>query len=168
MSHDSTHERRRNAPLELKVRNRGFLDQGLGGALLLVGLVIVAIVVGVRAGWQYGAMSAVLLALSAWRCFLPVVFEFGPLGIAERTPWRRTRRIAWNEMGRIDFLNGGLLITVNPNQPLGALRSVYIRYVGNREALERLVHTYVQTSIPPAAAEPIAAGVSTTDYSIDG
>lgn len=97
-----------------------------------------------KAGWIAAGLSGLVLLVAGWRAFTPVVFEFGPLGVAQRVPGRRTRRIAWSEMGRVEFLSRGLLITVDPEQPLGSLRSVYICYAGHRARLEQVVATYTQ------------------------
>lgn len=161
----STQTRQRNAPLELTIRNRGLVDHGASGAYLILLVIVVSGVVGWFVNPWAGLLAAALLIAVSWRSFTPVVFEFGPLGVAQKIAGRKPRRIAWTEMGRVEFLDRGLLITVDPEQPLGSLRSVYVCYCGQRAQLEQLVSTYVRAQQQRA---PVARhGSSTVDFSTD-
>ena len=166
MSDSSRPTRHRNAPLELQICNRGLRDYGLNGLAMVALIGLIGGAVGVLSDWTSGLIAAVILAAVSWRLWSPVSFEFGPLGVAQKAPGRRPRRIAWNEMGHVEFLEQGLLITVDPNQPLPSLRSVYIRYCGNRERLERLVSTYVRPR-RPHVVDTNPGEDNATDFSVD-
>ncbi len=165
MSESSRPTRHRNAPLELQIRNRGLRDYGFSGLSVIALIALVGTAVGFSSNWMYGLAASAILTAVSWRLWAPVLFEFGPLGVAQKAPGRRPRRIAWNEMGRVEFLERGLLITVDPSRPLPSLRSVYIRYCGNRQRLERLVSTYVRPRRPHVVET--RSDESTSDFSVD-
>jgi hypothetical protein len=78
---------------------------------------------------------ATALALAAWRTILPVTYVLDASGIEQRVFFLR-RRIAWAAVARYEIWPQGVrLLRSAAGHPLDALRSVFIPWLGDREAL---------------------------------
>jgi hypothetical protein len=100
------------------------------------------------AGWLSGSgamglLSFAALAVSLWRYWIPVVYEFGPRGVAEFVLTRR-RRISWRAIARYEVRRRGVLLLADAgHSPLAPLRSLYIRWGRQREELLAIVEYYL-------------------------
>ncbi len=103
-------------------------DEPLRSGAVLLGLLTPVL----WAGWYTSqpwlpALAGPLLALTAWRLWLPVYYEFGPRGVTERV-FRWQRRLAWREIGDLEYRRRGLILYPTPDRSaLGMLRCLFVR-----------------------------------------
>ncbi|MFV1965031.1 MAG: hypothetical protein ACC628_06380 [Pirellulaceae bacterium] len=120
---------------------------------MALALVAVSAIAGhVSANAPMGLVVGVALALSVWRLWIPVRFEFSSKGITQ-TVLRRRRRIPWTEFARYEVRRRGvILFTESDASPLAAFRSLYVRWNDHREDLLELLDFFVKSRPEPQAA----------------
>lgn len=124
-------------------------DDGLLGWLYAAVCLVAPVLVWslTRSPWVAAVVFAVL-NLSAWRLWLPVHYDLGPKGI-QQTVLGRTRRLHWNQIGRYDARQRGVVLYArNDTGPLSPLSAVYLRWGGRREALLALLEFYLTPRSP--------------------
>lgn len=138
--------RSRQAPEPVLIVNWPLRDEGLWSLLLITVFMAIAALCGSISGRPaLGALSFAMLALSAWRLWVPVAFSVSSRGITQ-TIFGRQRRISWPQIARYKVYPGGvLLLADSPHTPLAALRGLYIRWNGRRDELLELVQYFLDT-----------------------
>ncbi|HEY5315208.1 MAG TPA: hypothetical protein VIK18_21935 [Pirellulales bacterium] len=102
--------------------------------------------VGLAAG------GAALVCLAAWRLFVPVVFELGPMGISQQILGRSTR-IAWGSIERAQVGRQGIFFSLD-GAVLAPLRGLYVPWDGNRDEVLGHVAYFMPRAegLPPTLA----------------
>lgn len=140
-------------------------DEPKAAAVLAAAIVSLAVIVGVEtASVALASLVALALVLAAWRTFLPVTFVLDATGIEQRVLFLR-RQIHWAAIARCEFWPSGVrLLRASAPHPLDALRSLFIPWQGDREAIAalltrralraRLVDNSGQALIPSTISQP--------------
>ena len=132
------------APAVVSVRSWPMVDEGLGGALPLIVAAIVAIVVGAAtqkpvAGW----LAYSLLALCAWRAWLPTRFVVGPEGVRHLVLGRE-RLVPWSAVRRYQLDQRGVFfLPLEEPAPIDFTRALFVPWGGQRDALEALISLHL-------------------------
>jgi hypothetical protein len=110
-------------------------------------LTMVMLLLAALAGWiMASALWAVLvcglLALAAWRYFVPVYFEIGPQGIFQEVLGRR-QRISWRSIGHVEVGRDGLLLAPR-DVCCAAFRGLYLPWGRHRAEVLTLVDYHLQ------------------------
>ena len=129
-------------PAAIRWQSWPLREHPLRTALVALGLLAVGVVVGWLTGRAHLAVLAVAaLAVSAWRLFVPVVFELGEAGIDRRILGRR-RHIPWEAIHRHEVGPDGLLLLADEDRsPLCHLRALYVPWGAHAaEVLAQLRH----------------------------
>ena len=134
----------RNAPAPCAWRSWPLAERGRWRWVLPAALVAVALLVGLstgRPGWALAA--AVLLALAAWRYFVPVVYELGTLGITQQV-FSRQRRIPWRSIGRYEVGSAGVFLSPHSERgPLDAFAGLYLPWGDHKGEVLASVEFYL-------------------------
>lgn len=132
------------APAVVAVRSWPLVDEGLGGFLPLVVAVIVGIVVGAATARPVaGVLASVLLALCAWRAWLPTRFVVGPDGV-RHVVLGRERLVPWTAVRRYQLDQRGVfLLPLEEPAPIDFTRALFVPWNGQREALEALLSLHL-------------------------
>ena len=110
-------------------------------------VVLVTVQIG-TASWLTTGVTATVLALSSWRLWLPVSFEFGPSGLTQRV-WRFMWVFPWIEFSGYQEQPQGVLLL--PRQPDGistSLGSLYVSCPDKREEVVTLLDYYLSPKVP--------------------
>ncbi len=113
---------------------------------LPIGVAAVAFLIATAAGAPFLAalLASTLVAGSMWRNFFPVDYEIGPAGI-RITRFGRSGLIAWNSIGRCEFLREGALLLLDQQiSGFDRLRGPYLRWNQHGETVRRLLAYYLQ------------------------
>lgn len=111
---------------------------------MLIGLGLMAGTAGVVAesGMMGGACFAAL-AIAAWRLWVPVTFEFRSRGVIYRV-LGRSRQIPWTQIAAYEVRPRGLLLLAEADaSPFALLRSLYVAWNGQRDAILEVVAFYM-------------------------
>jgi hypothetical protein len=182
---------RHNVEASLLLRRWPLCDDPQNAVLpLAVMLFLVALVAAETASFVLAAIALLVLALADWRNLLPVTYLLDAAGIEQRVLFLH-RRIAWAAVARCEvWPNGVRLMRSAAGHPLDALRSIFIPWNEDRDAIlallarralrARLVdgeghvlpstinHTNTApSSIPTANPLPLAVPDPTTTATID-
>ncbi|MEX0818544.1 MAG: hypothetical protein WD070_03095, partial [Pirellulaceae bacterium] len=139
-------------PRSVRVVNWPLRYGGLRAWGMLIGLGLMSVGAGVVAhsGWMGGVCFAVL-AMAAWRLWVPVTFEFRSRGVTYRA-FGRPRQIPWTQIARYEIRPRGLLLFAEQDtSPLSALRSLYIEWNGQRAAILEVVAFYTTARVSVAS-----------------
>ena len=149
--------RSQQAPRSVEIVNWPLRDW-LGAWLVVAGMGLVAWGAGLVAqSTVMGGLCFVALAISAWRLWIPVTFEFCSRGVIY-TVLGRTRQIPWTQIGRYEVRRHGLFFFPDKEpEPLSRLQSMYVRWNGQREAILEVVEFYTQARIPVASTQSFPA-----------
>lgn len=144
--------RPQQAPRSVRVVNWPLRDGGFRAWGMLSGLSAVAAGAGVTAGsGVMGGVCFIALAMAAWRLWVPVTFEFRSRGVV-MTVLRRSRQIPWTQIARYEARKHGLLLFAEVDtSPMATLKSIYIRWVGQRPAILEVVKFYTTTKVSVAS-----------------
>jgi hypothetical protein len=100
-----------------------------------------------------GGVCFVVLSFAVWRLWVPVTFELRSRGVMYRV-LNRTRQIPWTQIARYESRPHGLLLFAEDDtNPLAAMRSIYIRWNGQREAIMEVVAFYTKTRVSSASTK---------------
>ena len=140
------------APRSVTVVNWPLRDGGVRAWLMLILLGAAAAMAGmvVQSGLM-GGLCFAALALAAWRLWIPVTFEFRSRGVLYRV-LGVSRRIPWTRIVRLEVRRDALLLfgEDDPSQ-LAVLRSLYIRFNGQRDAIMAVVDYYTRARTAAAS-----------------
>ncbi len=147
---------RRSIPEPVRITNWPLRDDGVRAWLMVGGLVLVsALAAAVADRMLVGCVTLAALALSVWRLWFPVTFDFSSRGVVQ-TCWKRQRRITWSQIPRYEVLSRGVLLSADEEPtPLAPLRSIYVGWHGQRDELLHLLEFFVGGRLP---AEQTSAG----------
>ena len=148
-SAENTVIRSQPVPEPVHIVNWPLRDDGLWSLLLIAALVGIAGLCGsVSSSLSLGLLSFLMLALSAWRLWIPVTFALSSRGVNE-TILGRQRRISWPQIARYRVYSGGILLLTDTHEtPLEPLRGLYIRWSGRRDELLELVQFFLDARQP--------------------
>ena len=123
-------------PRPLSVRSWPARDAGWRALLPAAALGALAVLLGLAAqSWLAAAAAAGIVALSAWRYWLPVDFDLDANGITQRVG-RRRWRIPWTAIGGYAIRSEGVALWPAGAGSLASLaRGIVIPWNGQREAL---------------------------------
>lgn len=123
-------------------------DNFLVGALGAAGLAAAAVFVYWQTGRVYLAIGAALvLAVSAWRFFLPVTFELNAEGVHQWVLGRH-RRIGWNEIHRHQMFSSGVLLLPNEEgAPIDVLHGLFLPWRLRRDEILAQLRYYLDPPI---------------------
>lgn len=116
----------------------------------------VALVVAIYQTTEQSFMTVVaglVLGLSLWRFFVPVVFELNVDGIHQ---WRlgRHQLLAWKSIGHYQLhADGVLLLPFADWAPLDAVRGLYLPWGTHREEVLAHLHYHLRHLAPPATGQ---------------
>jgi hypothetical protein len=98
-----------------------------------------------------GGICFSVLAIAAWRLWVPVSFEFRSRGLIY-TVLGRSRQIPWTQIASYQAKPRGLLVFAEDDRsPLAALRSIYIQWNGQRAAILEVIEFYTTNRISVAS-----------------
>jgi hypothetical protein len=101
--------------------------------------ILVVLAAAETASLVQAALAGIALALADWRNLLPVTYVLDASGIEQRVLFLR-RRIAWAAVARCEVWPEGVrLMRSAVGHPLDALRSVFIPWQGERDAILALL-----------------------------
>jgi hypothetical protein len=123
-------------------------DNYLIGTMGIVGLVGVGILVHWQTDRLHLAIGAALvLAVAAWRFFVPVTFELNAEGVHQWV-WGRHRRIPWSEIRRHRiFSSGVLLLPHEQGPPVDVMHGLFLPWGLRRDEILAQLRYYLD---PPA------------------
>lgn len=94
--------------------------------------------------WEYGALAAVVLAITLWRTWLPVRYILNSSGITQVLFGRWKRRVPWTAIGAYKIRTDGVLLVPDAVvTPLSPLRGLYLHWGHRREAVLASLEYYV-------------------------
>ena len=141
---------------ELAIVNWPLRDELLLAWPLIGAKVACSILVAVVAeSLAMGILSLAALVIAGWRLWIPVRFELGPHGIAQRVFGRR-RRLPWHQIGGFRARRRGVLILPPwADTPLSAFRGVFIGWNGKRDELLATLEHYLarRPSLPDSKSQ---------------
>ena len=138
----------RAAPVEVRVVNWPLRDEPWRACAMLLMLAGLAIATGDQLGVPAGALAAVVLAVAAWRLWIPVTWELNSHGVTE-TVFGRSIRIPWNAIGSWRDYPGGVLLLPEPDPaPALALRGRFVAWRKHRLEVLALLEYYVGRALP--------------------
>ena len=120
------------------------MEEGGPTAWLLTAamLALTALVGWVMASTLWALAACGLLALAAWRYFVPVYFEINPQGIFQEV-LSRPQRISWRSIGHVEVCRDGLFLA--PGDVCCApMRGLYLPWGGHRAEVLALVSYHMQ------------------------
>jgi hypothetical protein len=131
---------RRNVEASLVLRRWPLRDDPQNAILpLAVMLFLVVLVAAETTSFALAAIALLVLALADWRNLFPVTYNFDASGIEQRVFFLR-RRIAWAAVARCEvWPNGVRLMRSAAGHPLDALRSIFIPWNEDRDAILALL-----------------------------
>ena len=111
-------------------------DAPLAALVVVAGLIGVGMLVQSQTGRLHLAIGAALvLALSAWRFFLPVTIELNAEGVHQWVLGRH-RRIPWNEIRRHRVFRAGvLLLPHEQGPPIDVLHGLFLSWGRRRDEI---------------------------------
>jgi hypothetical protein len=121
---------------------------------LLAGFVAVAGLVGVGAlvHWQTGRLhlavgAAAVLAIAAWRFFVPVTFELNAEGVHQWI-FGRHRRIPWSEIRRHRIFSSGiLLLPYEEGPPIDVMHGLFLPCGLRKDEILAQLRYYLDPSV---------------------
>ncbi|MHB8899598.1 MAG: hypothetical protein ACYC6Y_12700 [Thermoguttaceae bacterium] len=118
------------------------------GVMGVVGLLSAGYVVYRQTGRFHLAAAAVgVLAVSAWRFFLPVTFELNAEGVHQWV-WGRHRRIPWGEIhGHRIFPAGVLLLPYEEGAPMDVIHGLFLPWGRRRDEILAQLRYYLDPSV---------------------
>lgn len=134
---------RRVAPPPLRWRSWP-MEEGGPPAWLLTGLLLglTALVGWVMASAAWALVACGVLALAAWRYFVPLNYEINAQGIFQEMFGMR-RRITWRSIGRIQLCRDGVLLAP-ADVCCPALRGLYLPWGRHRAEVLAIVSYFLQ------------------------
>lgn len=134
---------RRGPPPPLRWRSWPLEEGGQTVWLLTTAIVAIAALVGwVMASAAWAVAAGALVAVAAWRLFIPIYFEISHQGIFQEVLGHRTR-IAWRSVVAVEVCRDGLLFM--PGDVLfPAARGFFLPWGRYRAEVLALVSYYVQ------------------------
>jgi hypothetical protein len=110
-------------------------------------LTTVMLLLAAMTGWVmssalWAVLACGLLALAAWRYFVPVYFEIGPQGIFQEVFGRR-QRISWRSIGHVERGRDGLVLAPG-GVACPALRGLYLPWGRHQADVLALVDYHLQ------------------------
>jgi hypothetical protein len=134
---------RRGPPPPLRWRSWPLEEGGQTVWLVTSAIVAMAALVGwVVASAAWSVAAGALLAVAAWRLFIPIYFEISHQGIFQEALGHRTR-IAWRSVVAVEVCRDGLLFM--PGDVLfPATRGFFLPWGRHRVEVLALVSYYVQ------------------------
>ncbi len=144
--------RPQQAPRSVRVVNWPLRDGGwkAWGMLFALGLISAA-AGGVAESGAMGGVCFVALATAAWRLWIPVTFDIRSRGVIY-TVLGRSRQIPWTYIAGHEITRHGLrLFAEDKTAPWSVLRSLYIRWNGQRAAILEVVAFYSNTRVSVAS-----------------
>jgi hypothetical protein len=134
----------RTAPPPCAWRSWPLAERGWRRRLLPAVLAAVAALVGLTTGRPSWALAAAaLMAVAAWRYFVPVVYELGTLGITQQV-FSRQRRIAWRAIGRWEVRSAGVFLSPHAEPgPLDAFAGLYLPWCDHKDEVLASVEFYL-------------------------
>lgn len=148
----STSVRRRETaapPRELRLSNWPLRDEGLKSLAAVVAMVAVSIAVAVLAeSPASGLLALAALALSAWRLWVPVTYEFNSQGVTQIVFGRR-RRISWRKIAGYRIRRSGVwFIPQQADRQVAAPPMLYVRCGHQLEPMAAIVAFYLGPPLP--------------------
>ena len=124
-------------------------DNFLVGAIGTIALVAAGALVYWQTGRLHLAIGAgLVLAISAWRFFLPVTFELNAEGVHQWV-WGRHRRIPWSEIRGHQILSSGvLLLPYDHGAPMDVMHGLFLPWGSRRDEIMAQLRYYLD---PPTA-----------------
>jgi hypothetical protein len=110
--------------------------------LTTVMLLLAALTGWVMASALWAVIACGLLALAAWRYFVPVYFEIGPQGVFQEVFGRR-QRIPWRSIGYVETGRDGLLLAPG-GVACPTIRGLYLPWGRHRAEVLALVDYHLQ------------------------
>jgi hypothetical protein len=121
--------------------------------LMLVSVIVTLFVASLATqSLPTGLVLAALLAIGAWQLWLPTRCDFSAAGIALKV-LGRSRRIAWNEMARIESRPAGLLLQLRADAP-----AIYVPFQHHKQEVLAQCEFYFGT--PQSASASGGGGAS--------
>lgn len=123
-------------------------DNLLIGAMATMGL----FAAGYYVYWQTDRLhlavgASLVLAVSAWRFFLPVTFELNAEGVHQWV-WGRHRRVPWGEIRQHQiFSSGVLLLPYEQGAPVDVLHGLFLPWGMRRDEILAQLRYYLDPSI---------------------
>jgi len=144
-------ERLPPAPPALRWQSWPAREKPLCTVMLAVGLFGVAVGICLLTVLQAlpVILAAIVLILSAWRFFLPVVFELNEDGV-DQWIFGRPRRVPWQAVRRYMICSAGVLLLPHEDpSPLAALRGLYVPFCTHRDEILARVDRYLDRAERP-------------------
>lgn len=134
---------RRGPPPPLRWRSWPMEEGGPTAWVLTTAIASMAALVGwMMASAVWAVVAGALLAVAAWRYFIPVYFEISHQGIFQEVFGHRTR-IAWRSVTAVEVCREGLLFTPG-DSCFPATRGFYLPWGRHRAETLALVSYYLQ------------------------
>lgn len=120
-------------------------DNILIGAMAMVGLVLVAYFIYSQTNRLPLAIGASLvLAVSAWRFFVPVTFELNAEGVHQWV-WGRHRRIPWGEIRHHQVFSSGVLLLPHEEvAPIDVMHGLFLPWGVRRDEILAQLRYYLE------------------------
>jgi hypothetical protein len=131
---------RRQVEASLLLNRWPLRDEPQTAAIALGVIALLILLVALEtASIGHAALALIVLALADWRNLLPVSYLLDASGIEQRVLFLR-RRIAWAAVARCEvWPNGVRLMRSAAGHPLDALRSIFIPWQTDRDAILALL-----------------------------
>lgn len=152
--------RAKQIPESVRIVNWPIRDDGIWGWLMVTGFVAIgAFASTVSESPIMGLLAFAVLAVAAWRLWIPVTFDFSLRGVTQ-TILRRRRRIPWNQIARYEvYPKGVLLLAEHARSPLSPFRGLFVGWGKEKENLMRILEFYLE----PIESEGV---ISTETYQV--
>ncbi len=144
-------ETSRSSNSEVILLNWPLIQDGWRSVFYVSLTVAVALLTGWVTGHKPSAMLAALtLAISMWRFWLPVRFQFNYNGITQTVLGRRSL-VAWRCVQRCELLRHGIFFYFTPDRsPFSLFSSLYVDWRDRRDELLRFVDGAMRNSVSPS------------------
>jgi len=134
----------RTAPPPCTWRSWPLAERGWRRCLLPGAILAAAVTVGLSTGRpDWAVVSVVLLAIAAWRYFVPIVYELGTLGITQQV-FSRQRRLPWRSIGGYEIRSSGVFLSPHAERgPLDAFGGHFLPWCDHEDEVLASVEFYL-------------------------
>ncbi len=134
---------RGGAPPPLSWRSWPLMEPTPSGVFVSagVGIAVVVAVVMTTGRWDLAMLALVVLALTAWRLWVPIGFDVSAMGITQHV-FGRERRLPWQSIRHAQIGRRGvrLVATLRPGSPVTA---IYVPTDSHRVEFVALLEYYL-------------------------
>ena len=134
---------RRAPPPPLRWRSWPMEEGGATAWVLTAAMLAITVLVGwVMASAVWALAACAMMALAAWRYFVPIYFEINHQGIFQEA-FSRRQRISWRSIVSVEVCRDGLLLTPG-DVCCAAARGLYLPWGPHRAEVLALVSYHLQ------------------------